>query len=331
MRFPLVVCNGMCGTGKARTLLKEVPFFHAKMFSATTEALWEAFLEVSHFQPEHIFLSEEFPLYSSSNSILSCVDTPVDLVSSIQRFLKDPSLDKVVLAKKRTIIFKDPLEPLSIISTLINTFPKDRVFAFMPDPLTLFFGTTPENLFVRKKDHISVDCIAGTVLEGDEESLFTSKLVKEHGFVREFVQRKLSPFLVSQKTSDLGVKSAGNVSHLYQTVSGILHKDVTDQQLLNALHKTPATLGHPSFLAQQFLNENEPFDRGMYAGVCGWMSEEMTTLKVCIRSGLVHKNTLSLFAGAGITKESIAEDEVQEINNKFKTLEEVFLERTMSQ
>ncbi len=329
-QFPLVICNGICGIGKSKRPLQGAPFFHAEMFSKTDDPLWKSFPSVSHFQPLYTFPVEELPFSPLSSCLHSYFDTPSTLAPLIDLFLNDASFEKVVLATKRTFTFKESLDPQGVISAIIKAFPKDRAFAYMPNSSTLFFGSSPENLFTRTKKNLTVDCIAGTVVCGDEGSLFTRKLVKEHSFVTEYVKKKTIPFLSAQRTSDLGVKSAGNVSHLYQTVSGICYDHVQDQQLINALHPTPATLGSPTSTAMEFLKDHEPFGRGMYCGVLGWMSEEKTCLKVCIRSGLVEGNTLSLFAGAGITLDSSSVDEINEIANKFKTLEEVFLERSVS-
>lgn|GEM_PF-2637980 len=328
--FPLTVCQGFCGVGKASFLVNGAPFFYGEMFSSTTDPLWSTFSKKIHFQPAHIFPSDQFPFYEKPLVPLFFKDSTIDLNQSIQAFHQIEDLQKVVLAAKRTYSFDKPIDLLAILSLVIRSFPKERVFAYMPNSQSLFFGVTPENLFHRSKKNLIVDCIAGTVLKERERFLLTPKLMKEHQFVVDFVEKKLSCLITSKNVSPLGIKEAAHLSHLYQTISGTLLPDVTDQLLIRALHPTPATLGFPSCLAQAFLKKHEPFERGYYCGIMGWMTEEETTLKVCLRSALAYKNTLTLFAGAGITSQSLAEEETSEIHSKFNTLEEVLFERTMS-
>lgn len=118
------------------------------------------------------------------------------------------------------------------------------------------------------------------------------------------------------------------------------------------LHPTPAVCGRPRAEAKAVLADNEPFDRGYYAGPFGWISGSAAEFVVAIRSALVqaapqctppqsqpqsrlHKpdaeqqqsatygnaaqsnkangpaQTISLFAGVGIVKGSIASSEWQ--------------------
>lgn len=54
-----------------------------------------------------------------------------------------------------------------------------------------------------------------------------------------------------------------------------------------ALHPTPAVCGRPRAEAQAVLADNEPFDRGYYAGPFGWISGSAAEFVVAIRSALV--------------------------------------------
>ena len=71
----------------------------------------------------------------------------------------------------------------------------------------------------------------------------------------------------------------------------------------------------PSALAK--LAEIEKAPRGLYSGVAGWMDAKgRAEFIVPIRCGRIQKNSLTLFAGAGIVEGSIPENEkVKQIGN----------------
>jgi menaquinone-specific isochorismate synthase len=70
----------------------------------------------------------------------------------------------------------------------------------------------------------------------------------------------------------------------------------------------------------QFIEENEPFVRGWYAGSVGYLSHEKAEFCVAIRSALVVEQTIHLFAGAGIVPGSQADHEWLELDKKLSTL-----------
>ena len=65
------------------------------------------------------------------------------------------------------------------------------------------------------------------------------------------------------------------------------------------MHPTPAVCGRPRSEAKAVLAENEPFDRGYYAGPFGWISGSAAEFVVAIRSALMqappeHQSTTPL-------------------------------------
>ena len=100
----------------------------------------------------------------------------------------------------------------------------------------------------------------------------------------------------------------------------LLTKKTQDSHLLHKLHPTPAVGGIPKLPALQFINDNEPYNRGWYAGAVGCISEHESDFSVAIRSALISENCIKLFAGAGIVTGSIAEQEWQELDNKIQTI-----------
>ena len=95
------------------------------------------------------------------------------------------------------------------------------------------------------------------------------------------------------------VLKQGAVQHLYGKLGATLRGGATDAHLLAALHPTPAVCGRPREEALELLAGSEPFDRGLYAGPFGWVSQGAAEFVVAIRSALVHAPGGELAAAAG--------------------------------
>lgn len=104
--------------------------------------------------------------------------------------------------------------------------------------------------------------------------------------------------------------------HLFAGMWGVLSDKVSDADLMRALHPTPAVGGVPTKVAMEAIAHHEPFDRGWYAGPVGWIGANASEFAVGIRSALVERNRIALYAGAGIVEGSTAEGEWEEIEQK---------------
>lgn len=321
--YPFVLCDGYCGIGKAIKENPDTPYFYISSFDSKHQ---------QYFQPEQYFKMEEgldVPLniktiYTEEHPSIFAFEKAIDI------FQQDPSLQKVVLARKRTHTLTQPLSLQEILSTLLKNFPISSIYVFMEEEGKAFFGSTPENLYLREDNKIVVDCIAGTTDSAKDGDLFTEKNSKEHKFVTQGVVDVLKKLGSDISTSEIGIKKAAALKHIFQTVSATLYPKIKDQQIIDTLHPTAATSGFPKNSALQFLAKNEQMDRGFYAGTIGWISKKKAVIKVALRCALAEKEKLTLFAGAGIVKESSAVNEQEEIDKKFCTLEGAFFETTMS-
>ena len=82
------------------------------------------------------------------------------------------------------------------------------------------------------------------------------------------------------------------------------------------LHPTPAVCGRPTDNARSFLTSLEGFDRGLYAGPIGIFDGSGHDVAVGIRSLRLSPTTATLFAGAGIVRDSLPEMEFAETEAK---------------
>lgn len=233
---------------------------------------------------------------------------------------------KIVMARRSTIEFSAAPNPVDLLMRLKKINPDSFHFYFQPEPGKTFIGGSPERLYRRDELQILSEAIAGTRIRGEtqdkdkllEEDLLTcDKDLREHQFVHQSVKEGLEKLCRAIEASDkVTVIKLARIQHLYSRFQGTLSHDVTDADILNVLHPTPAVGGYPADKAIENLYELETFDRGWYAGPVGWISKNQAEFAVAIRSGLVSGNNLLLFSGAGIVTGSKPQEEWEEIENK---------------
>ncbi len=249
------------------------------------------------------------------------------MVSSALAKFAEGTMEKVVLARETTFTTEDTIDPVSLLLRLSAASPKSYEFCFHPVADRAFIGASPERLFHRNNVLVESEALAGTRARGksDEEDielgdalLASEKDRSEHEFVASMLRENLSRHCVEiQMPESPRLKRLRHVQHLLTPIQGIL-KDVRDADatLLEALHPTPAVGGTPREAALDFLEKNEPFDRGIYAAPVGWVGFDGAEFCVAIRSGLVRGNTVAVYTGAGIVPGSEARDEWEELESK---------------
>ncbi len=248
--------------------------------------------------------------------------------------LSDLSLDKVVLARKSTLTFTAPLQAQSILLALRSPNPLSYHFCFQINPATAFIGTSPERLYYRQDRYFETEALAGTRHRGRSSQIDrelsdnlrnSPKDLHEHQLVVQNLQEILAELCDSVKIDRQStILKLNKVQHLYTQCQGILKPDLTDADLLLKLHPTPAVGGFPKEQALQLIHQLEPFERGWYAAPVGWVGNDAAEFAVAIRSGLVDRDRLLLFAGAGIVRGSQPDEEWAEIENKICHFTDLF-------
>jgi isochorismate synthase len=91
--------------------------------------------------------------------------------------------------------------------------------------------------------------------------------------------------------------------------------------MLQLLHPTSAVCGQPLDKALEFIRKHENYKRQFYTGYLGPINfEDRTDLFVNLRCLQIMQEKLILYAGAGITQDSIPEKEWEETELKLNTL-----------
>ena len=235
-------------------------------------------------------------------------------------------LGKVVLARRAEIGFCEDLDPTLLLESLKAATPGCFHFYAEPEDGTAFLGASPERLFRRDGRSVESEAVAGTrprgVSSAEDEGLrddllHSAKDRVEHTYVSRGIREALEPLCEELEIEDrVSEMKLARGRHLRSKVSGSLRDGVTDADLLEAMHPTPAVGGHPRGEALEQIKALEPFDRGWYAGPVGWIGQEASEFAVGIRSGLVRGRRLALFSGAGIVAGSLPDEEWAEIEQK---------------
>ena len=251
-------------------------------------------------------------------------------VSISQAHIRREQLQKIVLARHTELRFADEVNPIAVLESLSEANHDSAVFAYRLRGAGVFLGATPERLFTLRRGHVAADSMAGTRPRGtetEEDRRLADDL--SHSEKDRLEQRLVTNHVVQQMQTiceDVIVESAprvrklNTVQHLATVVEGIVREETTLDDILSALHPTPATCGAPIETARQLIAELEPQTRGLYAGAIGWVEAERAEFAVAIRSGLIQGNTARIFGGAGIVAASDADAEYDECEWKMLPL-----------
>jgi menaquinone-specific isochorismate synthase len=234
--------------------------------------------------------------------------------------------EKIVLARQSRFEFVAALNVFTLLRKLKQLDPDNIYFYLQPEPEICFVSSTPEILYARQGRNISSEAVAATRLRGRDEKedkklerelLTSDKDLREHRLVVKSMHDTLKPLCRNIiQPGKIKVLKQARIQHLYAQFKGVLKPNIQDETIVCNLHPTPAVGGFPTRPALNCLKMMEPFGRGWYAAPVGWISDRAAKFAVAIRSGLICKNQLLLYSGAGIVKGSQAEAEWNETSNK---------------
>jgi isochorismate synthase len=244
-------------------------------------------------------------------------------------------MQKVVLSCQKNIALQPDFEVITAFEKLCEAYPNAFVSAvYLPQFSQIWLGASPETLVSLDAEGIfKTVSLAGTqsALDNNGQPIpvrnaaWTHKEIEEQAFVSRYIIDCLKKIRVREFIEE-GPKTviAGNLMHLrtdYSIDSRAIHFPELGSVMLELLHPTSAVCGMPKSAAQAFILANEHYDRTFYSGFLGPVNVENTSaLFVNLRCMKIENQTATLYAGAGITEDSIAEKEWQETELKCQTL-----------
>lgn len=255
-------------------------------------------------------------------------------VNKVLKKIDDKEFAKVVLSRKTEFNLIDNFEMADIAFKLDKKYPECYNFIYKVKE-SMFFGASPEKLLVIKNSELHTEALAGSIERGNsdkEDKEFESILVEsskdidEHVFVIDHLKYILNKYCSNVKIdASPSLKKLSNIQHLYTGLKGNIKSVSKIFSLLDDIFPTPAIGGYPAKQTINVIDEVEDFDRGMFSGFLGWMNlKDDCELIVSIRSALINKNKLFVYAGCGIVSGSDPEKEFEETQLKAEAIISLF-------
>lgn len=222
------------------------------------------------------------------------------------------------------------LEGGNLLDTFIKAchmYPRMMVYLCRTAEGGVWFGCTPEILLSGCRSHYSTVALAGTmaVQEGGARTVeWSTKNIEEQRIVADYIRQKLYGYADVIEEGPY-TSRAGHLIHLKTVFHFTPAGAGFVPSLVEELYPTPAVCGLPKEKARRFIEENEGYDRGYYAGIVGMLDETgETELYVNLRCARIDGCTAHLYAGGGILPTSELEQEWTETEEKLKTIGNVF-------
>ena len=244
----------------------------------------------------------------------------VDLVNEAKATMTKSDMNKVVLSRLKSIEF-NANQSLHYFGQLCQAYPNAFVYHINTHEFGKWMGATPELLLQKNQNRFKTVSLAGTRKSGSNEQ-WGEKEKEEQDIVTNYIIGRVAKFASNEiEVSDLRTSAIGPVAHIKKEISFQSDKPA---ELLISLHPTPAVCGMPKELAFDFIQKHEGYNRELYTGFLGPVTtDKQMDLFVNLRCMKIFNTMANLYIGAGITKDSQAQDEFQETENKAQVLQSV--------
>ena len=238
-------------------------------------------------------------------------------------------VSKVVLARTLDVAPRPPVDPVDVLAALRGENGGCHVFLFEPTPGRVLLGAAPETVATLRAGGFHATAVAGSIARGRdaaEDRLLAERLLasakdrEEHRIALQYMLDRLGPLSASVEADPAPhVLTLARIQHLETELRARVREGLGVLDLLAALHPTPAVCGLPRDAALELIREEEPFDRGWYAGPVGWVDGAGDgVFAPALRSAVSHEGGWRLFAGAGIVDGSRPALEWEETGIKFE-------------
>jgi isochorismate synthase len=269
----------------------------------------------------------------------------INLIKKGAEAIKKGDFKKVVLSRQELVAASET-NPIIIFKRLLNTYKSAFVYCWYHPKVGLWLGATPETLIKIEGNRFSIMALAGTQdYKGSLDVVWENKEKQEQQYVTDFIINNLKPSVDNFKVSDVETVKAGNLLHLKTMISAQLKADINLNQVISALHPTPAVCGLPKATAKQFILKHEGYNREFYSGFLGELNLETTReprsgrrnienrayavtkkstqLYVNLRCMQIKNQQAIIYVGGGITESSDAEREWKETVSKSLVIKNV--------
>jgi len=298
------------------------------------QLIQNAELPVNQNKPNEPNVSAGKTLNFFRRSCDSCVPSnKVDFLNLVSRsigVIEDGRIEKIVPSRNKSIKLSEEFDILKCFERLCETYPNAFVSLVSSAYTGTWIGASPELLVsVDHHMHFKTAAVAGTQILPESADLrqiaWTQKEIEEQALVSRYIINCFKKIRL-REFSEHGPKTwqAGNLLHLktdFEVDMTATNFPQLGSVMLKLLHPTSAVCGMPREESIDFLKNHEQMDREFYSGFLGPVNfQNESHLFVNLRCMQWTKNEAILYAGAGVTVDSIPEKEWEETEMKMNTL-----------
>ncbi len=271
--------------------------------------------------------------HQEKNTTSTTRDEYLEMVKNAVSGIEQAEFQKVVPAALRQIALTEDFSCLKTFDKLCSSYPAAFVSLVSTPEIGTWMGASPETIIkVERSTIFTTVAVAGTQAYHPgmalQEVAWRQKEIEEQALVSRYIINCFKKIRL-REFEEAGPKTviAGNLLHLKTTYT----VDMEDTKfpllgsvMLDLLHPTSAVCGMPKAPAAAFINQFEGFDRELFSGYLGPVNiNNGTHLYVNLRCMQIQQRAALLYAGAGITEDSIPEREWMETQLKCDTLLEI--------
>lgn len=285
-----------------------------------------------------MWLEKEFnaalkPLTGKKFPQFDFIDKSADFLILVKKCITEiaeGNFEKVVPSRIKRITLPKDFDILTAFEKLCDRYQHALVSYVNIPGQGSWLGASPELLVCEKNKTIfKTVALAGTLPYEDGVNLksvaWTQKEIEEQALVERYIISCFKKIRL-REYEEQGPKTviAGNLMHLRSDFTVDMQATNFPQLgsiMLKLLHPTSAVCGMPLEPALKFLQANEGYDRSFYAGYLGPVNVGNDIhIFVNLRCMQLLGTEAILYAGAGVTIDSVPEKEFEETEIKFNTL-----------
>lgn len=218
---------------------------------------------------------------------------------------------KVVLARTMHLEAGDPIDTAALFRAFARQNPEAYAYHVPDDEGGVLVGASPELVAAVDGTRLRSLPLAGTAARHDDpradetaraELTSSAKDRHEHAVLVSELAERLRPLSATLSVpGEPEIVETPRLWHLGTPIGGELLPGTTVLDVAGAVHPTPAVCGMPMAAAHDLIRILEPEERGLYAGLVGWMdSSGDGEWALALRGIHVSGSTARLHAGAGI-------------------------------
>ena len=270
----------------------------------------EAFLALQHSGHQSLL-----PITQSSTSL----EQYLDMANRCIDALRSGEVDKVVLSRVIAQSAGNQHWGERFVQ-LANSMPHAFVFVFNTPATGAWMGASPELLLSAHDGTLNTMALAGTKA-ADDPRPWTAKEIAEQRYVATYIEQAFANLGIDCSKHRTTAMQAGNVQHICTPFSAVCPSNNQQQLLLDALHPTPALAGVPKQKAIGTILGVEQHQRRYYGGYIGQQNADGSfNYFVNLRCMQFTLTQCCIYAGGGLTAQSIAIDEWHETQLKAQPL-----------